>query len=118
MVGGLLTWMQERARPVFVVATANGVDRLPPELLRRGRFDEVFFVDLPEPGARRAIAAVHLETWPKRQLGAAPPIADPLAALLDLAETAGLTVIAQARPDRFEVYSHSDRIISEAQNVR
>lgn len=108
VVGGLLTWMQERARPVFVVATANGVERLPPELLRRGRFDEVFFVDLPDPGARRAIAEVHLQTWPKRQLGAAPPIADPLAALLDLAEAAeGFSgaeleaAITEARLDAF-----------------
>ena len=44
----LLTWMQERTAPVFVVATANDVDALPPELLRKGRFDEIFFVDLPE----------------------------------------------------------------------
>lgn len=108
VVGGLLTWMQERTRPVFVVATANGVDGLPPELLRRGRLDEVFFVDLPDRGARRAIARVHLETWPKRQLGAAPPIADPLPALLDVAEAAegfsGAEIeaaITEARLDAF-----------------
>ncbi|MEZ4454685.1 MAG: AAA family ATPase [Nannocystaceae bacterium] len=108
VVGGLLTWMQERARPVFVVATANGVDHLPPELVRRGRFDEVFFVDLPDANARRAIARVHLETWPKRQLGEAPPIEEPLAVLLDLAGAAegfsGAEIeaaITEARLDAF-----------------
>jgi SpoVK/Ycf46/Vps4 family AAA+-type ATPase len=58
--GAFLTWMQERRAPVFVAATANEVDRLPPELVRRGRFDEVFFVDLPSPTERGQILAVHL----------------------------------------------------------
>lgn len=43
----ILTWMQEKTAPVFVVATANNINQLPPELLRKGRFDEIFFVDLP-----------------------------------------------------------------------
>jgi hypothetical protein len=60
VLAGLLSWMQERTRPVFVVATANDVSRLPPELLRRGRFDEVFFLDLPTHEERRAIFGVHL----------------------------------------------------------
>jgi AAA+ superfamily predicted ATPase len=60
VLGTLLTWMSERTAPCFVVATANDVDRLPPELLRRGRFDEVFFLDLPTPRERRDILAVHL----------------------------------------------------------
>ena len=55
-----LTWMQERKRPVFVVATANRIADLPPELLRKGRFDEIFFVDLPSPGEREAIFEIHL----------------------------------------------------------
>jgi AAA+ superfamily predicted ATPase len=58
--GAFLTWLQERRAPVFVAATANDVDRLPPELARRGRFDEVFFVDLPSPRERAQILAVHL----------------------------------------------------------
>jgi AAA+ superfamily predicted ATPase len=58
--GAFLTWLQERRAPVFVAATANDVDRLPPELARRGRFDEVFFVDLPSPSERAQILAVHL----------------------------------------------------------
>jgi SpoVK/Ycf46/Vps4 family AAA+-type ATPase len=58
--GSFLTWLQERRAPVFVAATANDVERLPPELARRGRFDEVFFVDLPSPKERAQILAVQL----------------------------------------------------------
>lgn len=61
MFGTMLTWMQERSAPVFVVATANAIEELPPELMRKGRFDEIFFVDLPGPVARRAILEVHLK---------------------------------------------------------
>jgi hypothetical protein len=60
MFGTLLTWMQEHRTPVFLVATANDIEALPPELLRKGRFDEIFFVDLPGPEARRAIFRIHL----------------------------------------------------------
>ncbi len=60
MFGCLLTWMQERAAPVFMVATANNIEALPPELLRKGRFDEIFFVDLPTLAVRREIARLHL----------------------------------------------------------
>ena len=61
MFGTLLTWMQERTEPVFLIATANDIEALPPELLRKGRFDEIFFVDLPDEEARRAIFAIHLK---------------------------------------------------------
>jgi hypothetical protein len=61
LTGRLLTWLQEREGAVFVVATCNDARRLPPELMRKGRFDEVFFVDLPTPEERVAILAVHLE---------------------------------------------------------
>ena len=60
MFGTFLTWMEDRTAPVFVTATANSVDLLPPELLRRGRFDELFFVDLPNPYERRDVFRVHL----------------------------------------------------------
>jgi AAA+ superfamily predicted ATPase len=59
--GGLLTWLQEKTAPVFVVATANRIDALPPELLRKGRFDEIFFIDLPTPRERRDILAIHVQ---------------------------------------------------------
>ena len=59
-LGAFVTWMQERTEPVFVVATANEIEGLPPELLRRGRFDEIFFVDLPDVHDREEILAIHL----------------------------------------------------------
>jgi SpoVK/Ycf46/Vps4 family AAA+-type ATPase len=60
VIGTFLRWLQERPGGVFLVATCNDVDTLPPELLRRGRFDEVFFVDLPVPPERAAIIELHL----------------------------------------------------------
>ena len=56
--GSFLSWMQEKSKPVFVVATANDVSQLPPELLRKGRFDEIFFVDLPNQNEREAIWSI------------------------------------------------------------
>jgi len=67
VLGTLLTWMAEREVPVFMVATANAVDRLPPELLRKGRFDEMFFVDLPDAKTRADIFRIHLS---RRELDA------------------------------------------------
>jgi SpoVK/Ycf46/Vps4 family AAA+-type ATPase len=58
--GTLLTWMQEKTKPVFVIATANNIHALPPELLRKGRFDECFFVDLPTKKERMDIFNIHL----------------------------------------------------------
>jgi ATPase family associated with various cellular activities (AAA) len=60
LLGSFLSWMQERKAPVFVVATCNNATVLPPELIRKGRFDELFFVDLPNVVERRAIFALHL----------------------------------------------------------
>jgi hypothetical protein len=60
VLGYLLTWMAERSSRVFLVATANQVQELPPELLRKGRFDEIFFVDLPDAVTRREVFALHL----------------------------------------------------------
>lgn len=60
VLGTFLVWLQEKTSPVFVIATANDIRRLPPELLRRGRFDEIFFVDLPGDADRREVLSVHL----------------------------------------------------------
>ncbi len=60
VLGYLLTWMAERKAPVFLVATANQVQHLPAELLRKGRFDEIFFVDLPDPSTRVELLRIHL----------------------------------------------------------
>lgn len=58
--GTLLTWMQEKTSPVFVLATANNINGLPPELLRKGRFDEIFFVDFPSVEERKKILEIHI----------------------------------------------------------
>ncbi|MDR1933418.1 MAG: AAA family ATPase [Spirochaetales bacterium] len=65
--GTFLTWLQEKTTPVFVVATSNNVSQLPPELLRKGRFDEIFYVDLPAKDEREEIFRIHLQ---KRGRGA------------------------------------------------
>lgn len=57
----ILTWMQEKTAPVFVVATANNINQLPPELLRKGRFDEIFFVDHPSQKEKENIFSIHLQ---------------------------------------------------------
>lgn len=61
MFGTLLSWMQDHREPIFMIATANDISALPPELMRKGRFDEVFFIDLPNPAARRQIFSIHLK---------------------------------------------------------
>ncbi len=60
ILGSFLTWMQEKTAPVFIVATANDISGLPPEFLRKGRFDEIFFIDLPSAKEREAIWRLHL----------------------------------------------------------
>ena len=80
-LGSLLTWLQEKTAPVFVVATANDVESLPAELLRKGRFDELFFVDLPTAVERRAILEVTL-----RQYGRDPETVGNLDSLVESSE--------------------------------
>jgi AAA+ superfamily predicted ATPase len=60
LLGSLLAWLQEHRAPVFVVATANDITAMPPELLRKGRFDEIFFVDLPDDEVRKDLFRMHL----------------------------------------------------------
>ncbi len=85
-----LTWMNERRRRVFLVATANDISRLPPELLRKGRFDEIFFVDLPDTSTRGDIFRIHLA---KRKC---PPEGFDLEALADASEGFSGAEIEQA----------------------
>ena len=61
VLASLLTWMAEKESSVFVIATANAIDKLPPELLRKGRFDEIFFLDLPNSDERLSILELHLK---------------------------------------------------------
>ncbi len=79
ILGTLLTWMAENKRPVFIVATSNAIEQLPPELIRKGRLDEVFFVDLPKPEVRENIFHIHAD---KRELDKSA---------LDFSELAALT---------------------------
>ena len=67
--GTFLSWLQDRNGDVFIVATANDVEKLPPELLRKGRFDEIFFVDLPDEETRKLIFDIHLRKRDKDPLG-------------------------------------------------
>ena len=66
VLGSFLSWMQDKTAPVFVVATANDVTQLPPELLRKGRFDELFFVDLPGQTEREAIWGIHIRKYRRK----------------------------------------------------
>ncbi len=61
LFGQFLTWMQEKENTVFIVATANDISKMPPEFLRKGRFDELFFVDLPNGEERKKIIDIHLK---------------------------------------------------------
>ena len=79
VLANVLTWMAEKTSAVFVVATANGVERLPGELLRKGRFDEIFLLDLPFSEERRNILELHIQ---RRR----PNLNLPLAAVIDRSE--------------------------------
>ena len=70
LLGSFLTWLQEKESPVFVVATANNIKKLPPELLRKGRFDEIFYVGLPSRAERRKIFEIHIGKRRNRDLAA------------------------------------------------
>ena len=80
ILGSMLTWMAENEKPVFIVATSNDIQRLPPELIRKGRLDEVFFVDLPSAEVRREIFRIHAD---KRDVDVALLDLDQLAQLTD-----------------------------------
>ena len=82
LVGHFLYWLQESRARVFVVSTANDIGKLPPELFRRGRFDEIFFVDLPDPGERREILSLYAKRYMRRSLESEPLLDE----LVDLSE--------------------------------
>ncbi len=109
LVGQFLYWLQEARARVFVVATANDVSRLPPELLRRGRFDELFFVDLPTPDERREIINIYVQRGLKNELP------DPLMQeLVDLSEGfAGSDIESAVREVVKEAYLRGDQAVSD-----
>ena len=83
LLATLLTWMQDHQSSVFLAATSNNISNLPPEMLRKGRFDEIFFVDLPDADVRIALFAIHLKNAAAMPLGSIcknsllPPMASP-----------------------------------------
>ncbi|WP_269792586.1 AAA family ATPase [Stenotrophomonas sp. Iso1] len=118
VLGYLLTWMAERKGAVFIVATANQVQELPAELLRKGRFDEIFFVDLPSPDTRVELLHLHLQ---RRQLEPGSFALPPLAAAsegfsgaeIEQAVVAGLYAAhAEQRP------LDTDLLMAEIRNTR
>lgn len=104
LVGQFLYWLQEARARVFVVATANDVSKLPPELLRRGRFDELFFVDLPTPAERREIIDIYVKRGLKQEQS--PALMDELVELSD--GFAGSDLEAAVREVVKEAYLNGD----------
>ena len=111
VLASFLTWMAEKQSPVFVVATANDISALPPELLRRGRFDELFFVDLPSHAERMEILGIHLKAR-----GRDPENFD-LEQLADEAERLSGAEIEQAIGQGLYTAFSEDRELSEADIV-
>jgi SpoVK/Ycf46/Vps4 family AAA+-type ATPase len=114
LVGQFLYWLQEARARVFVVATANDVSKLPPELLRRGRFDELFFVDLPTADERREIIDIYI----RRGLKSTP--AEPLIdELIGLSEGfAGSDLESAVREVVKEAYLRGDQAVSDELFIR
>jgi len=106
MFGTLLSWMQDHRHPIFIIATANDVSSLPPELMRKGRFDEIFFVDLPSPEVRKEIFEIHL-----RKRGMKPEQFD-LQALVSTSEGFSGSEIEQAIVSATYVAAAGERSIT------
>lgn len=107
--GTFLAWLQDKKENVFVIATANDISKLPPELLRKGRFDEIFFVDLPEAEARRRIFEIHLGRR-KRD-----PSKFDLARLVDLTDGFSGAEIEQAVVSAlYTAFSDQEEVTTEA----
>lgn len=112
--GTFLTWMQEKTKPVFVVATANNISLLPSEMLRKGRFDEIFFVDLPTSIEREIIFKLHLDKMLKDSISEDFKITDKLIKkLVDMTEGfVGAEIEQVIISAVFDAYSE-DRILQE-----
>lgn len=110
--GTFLTWMNEKTKPVFVIATANNINRLPSEMLRKGRFDEIFFVDLPTFNERKVIFKLHLEKRLKNSVSKDFAITDDLLNELSKAtEGFGGSEIEQAVVSAlFEAFSENRKL--------
>lgn len=107
-LGAILNWLQERTAPVFMAATANDIESLPPELLRKGRFDEMFFVDLPKYEERQAVLAATLQFYNRTEDIHLPSIAG-LTDSFSGAEIASLVPTAM-----YEAFEDGERPITNA----
>ena len=118
--GTFVTWLQEKTAPVFVIATANNVTQLPPELLRKGRFDEIFFVDLPTSDERKEILSIHL-----RKKGRDPGVVDMARLVAQTEEYSGSEleqVVISAMYDAFDQNSDerelsTDQLLHSAKEI-
>jgi hypothetical protein len=114
MIGQFLFWLQEGTAKVFVVATANDVTKLPPELLRRGRFDEIFFVDLPTEEERRDIIRLYIKRYQLK-----PPSPETFEKILSLSDGfAGADIESALREMAFQAVSRGDQVVSDDLYVR
>ncbi len=116
ILGTFLSWLQERKGDVFVVATANEVQRLPPEFLRKGRFDEVFFVDLPDSATRKEIFRIHLAA--RDQDPSAFPLAELAAASEGFSGSEIEQVVVSALYDAFADHGTLSGSMLEAEIAR
>ena len=107
-LGTFLTWMQEKEKPVFVVATANEIRQLPPELLRKGRFDEIFFVDLPDAHERLEILDIHL-----RRRGRNPGLFDLTLVVEECERYSGAELEQLVIAAMFRAFSHNRELDTE-----
>ena len=110
MVGQFLFWLQECKKPVFVVATANDVSMLPSELLCRGRFDELFFVDLPTAEERREILSLYFRRYLSLNFGG--PFADKIVEMTD--GFTGADLESTVRDLAYRVIANSNFSLTEA----
>jgi len=118
ILGNLLTWMSERTAPVFIVATANNIEHLPPELVRKGRLDEIFFVDLPDAATRAEILAIHLRKREHKPLDFDVPELAQLTAGFSGAEIEQAIVAATYLAREQQVVMNSDHIRTEILQTR
>jgi len=107
-LGFILRWMNDKTSPVFVVATANDISKLPPEFLRKGRFDELFFVDLPNLQERVAIVSATLE-----QYGRDPSMVDPMVIAMATEDFSGAEIAALVPDAMFAAFKEGRDITTE-----
>lgn len=108
MFGTLLSWMQEHQHPIFLVATANNIEALPPELMRKGRFDEIFFVDLPSPESRQLIWEIQMKRRNR------DPESFPMDKLIDLTDGFSGAEIEQVfHAALYEAYAQQSELLGQ-----